>query len=47
MTHPTINARTNPNKIAYQMAATGKAIPERELDERANQGAPLVRSLGL
>ena len=26
MTHPSIHARTMPNKIAYQMAGTGKAI---------------------
>src|SRR5204863_208176 len=26
MTHPTVHARTHPNKIAYQMAGTGKAI---------------------
>src|SRR5215468_11085209 len=47
MTHPTIHARTNPNKIAYQMAATSKAITYRELDELSNQGAHLFRSLGL
>lgn len=47
MTHPTIHARTQPNKIAYQMAGTGKAITYRELDELSNQGAHLFRSLGL
>src|SRR6201991_903505 len=47
MTHPSIHARTYPNKIAYQMAATGKAITYREVDEFSNQGAPLFRSLGL
>ena len=47
MTHPSIHARTYPNKIAYQMAATGKAITYRELDELSNQGAHLFRSLGL
>ena len=47
MTHPSIHARTNPNKIAYQMAGTGKAITYRELDELSNQGAHLFRSLGL
>ena len=37
----------NPDKIAYQMAASGKAITYRELDELSNQGAHLFRSLGL
>jgi long-chain acyl-CoA synthetase len=47
MTHPSIHARTHPDKIAYQMAATGKAITYRELDELSNQGAQLFRKLGL
>ncbi|MBS0530991.1 MAG: acyl-CoA synthetase [Proteobacteria bacterium] len=47
MTHPSIHAKTNPDKIAYQMAGTGKAITYRELDELSNQGAHLFRSLGL
>ena len=37
----------HPDKIAYQMAGTGKAISYRELDELSNQGAQLFRSLGL
>jgi long-chain acyl-CoA synthetase len=47
MTHPSIHARTHPDKIAYQMAGTGKAITYRELDELSNQDAHLFRSLGL
>jgi acyl-CoA synthetase (AMP-forming)/AMP-acid ligase II len=47
VTHPSIHARTQPDKIAYQMAATGKAISYRELDELSNQGAHLFRGLGL
>jgi long-chain acyl-CoA synthetase len=47
MTHPSIHACTHPNKIAYQMAGTGKAITYRELDELSNQGAQLFRALGL
>ena len=47
MTHPSIHARTQPNKIAYQMAGSGKAITYRELDELSNQGAHLFRALGL
>ena len=47
MTHPSIHARTHPDKIAYQMAGTGKAITYRELDGLSNQGAHLFRALGL
>jgi long-chain acyl-CoA synthetase len=47
MTHPSLHARTNPDKIAYRMAGTGEAISYRELDQRSNQGAQLLRSLGL
>src|SRR3954463_9502353 len=47
MTHPSVHARTQPNKIAYQMAGSGKAITYRELDELSNQGAQLFRALGL
>src|SRR3979411_2078275 len=47
MTPPSSHARTKPEKIAYQMAGTGKAITYRELDELSNQCAQLFRSLGL
>ena len=47
MTHPSIHAQTQPDKIAYQMAGTGKAITYRELDQHSNQGAHLLRSLGV
>lgn len=47
MTHPSVHARTHPDKIAYQMAGSGKAISYRELDELSNQGARLFRALGL
>jgi long-chain acyl-CoA synthetase len=47
MTHPSHHALTQPDKIAYQMAGTGKAITYRELDQLSNQGAQLFRSLGL
>ncbi|HSS00972.1 MAG TPA: acyl-CoA synthetase [Kofleriaceae bacterium] len=47
MSHPTHHARTNPDKVAYRMARSGQAITYRELDERSNQGAHLLRSLGL
>ena len=47
MTHPSIYARSQPDKVAYRMAGSGHAITYRELDERSNQGAQLFRSLGL
>src|SRR3977135_492636 len=47
MTHPSIHARTQPDKAAYRMAGSGKAISYRELDELSHQGAQLFRVLGL
>jgi fatty-acyl-CoA synthase len=47
MTHPSVHARTQPDKIAYRMAGSGKSITYRQLDERSNQGAHLFRALGL
>jgi acyl-CoA synthetase (AMP-forming)/AMP-acid ligase II len=47
MTHPSLHAKTNPDKIAYQMAGSGQSISYRDLDERSNRGAHLFRSLGL
>ncbi|KAA0075045.1 acyl-CoA synthetase [Tardiphaga sp. P9-11] len=47
MTHPSIHAKTNPDKIAYRMAGSGQALTYRELDERSNRGAQLFRTLGL
>ena len=47
MSHPSIHAQKNPDKIAYQMAKSGDAITYRELDRRSNQGAQLFRSLCL
>ena len=38
MTHPSHHARTTPDKIAYQMAGSGKAITYRELDELSKRG---------
>ena len=47
MLHPVGHARTNPEKPAYVMATTGETVTYGELDARANQGAHLLRSLGL
>ncbi len=45
--HPSIHAKTQPDKIAFIMAGSGEAVTYRELDELSNQGAQLFRSLGL
>ncbi len=45
--HPIHHARTQPDKAAYIMAATGETVTYGQLHERANQGAHLFRSLGL
>jgi long-chain acyl-CoA synthetase len=45
--HPAVHARTQPDRAAYVMAATGEEVTYGELDERSNQGAQLFRSLGL
>ena len=47
MSHPSIHARTHPDKAAYIMADSGETVTYRQLDERSNQGAHLFRSLGL
>lgn len=45
--HPSLHARTNPDKPALIIAETGKALSYGELDRRSNQGAQLFRTLGL
>ena len=47
MQHPVAHARSHPEKPAYIMAATGETVTYGELDDRANRGARLIRSLGL
>lgn len=47
MLHPVRHANDTPDKPAYIMAATGETVTYAELDARANQGARLLRSLGL
>ena len=47
MQHPVAHARTDPDKPAYIMAATAEAVTYGVLDRLANQGAHLLRSLGL
>jgi long-chain acyl-CoA synthetase len=45
--HPSIHAKTNPGKPAYIMAASGETVTYGDLDARSNQGAHLLRSLGV
>lgn len=45
--YPGVHGKNTPNKPAYLMAASGRVVTYRELDERSNQGAHLLRSLGL
>ncbi len=45
--HPIHHAKTNPDKAAIIMASSGETVTYGQLEERANQGAHLFRSLGL
>ena len=45
--HPSIHAKSQPEKIAYRMARSGETVTYAELENRSNQGAHLLRSLGL
>jgi len=47
MTHPTIFARTTPEKPAVVMAESGSVLTYAELEARSNRTAHLLRSLGL
>ena len=40
-------ATTHPDRAAYVMASTGEVTTHRQLEERANQLAHLLRSVGL
>jgi len=45
--HPSVHARSTPDKAAYRMARSGAALTYRELDRASNRGAQLFRHLGL
>ncbi len=45
--HPSVHARTQPDKPAFVMAGSGETVTYKELDDRSNQGAQLFRSMGL
>jgi long-chain acyl-CoA synthetase len=45
--HPSVHARTHPDKPAIIMAASGETITFAELDRRSNQVAQLLRAKGI
>jgi long-chain acyl-CoA synthetase len=45
--HPYHHAQSQPDKVAYVMAESGETVTYRQLDERSNQFAHLLRSAGL
>jgi long-chain acyl-CoA synthetase len=45
--HPSVHAKTDPDRPAYIMTGSGEAVTYRQLEERSNQAAHLFRSLGL
>jgi long-chain acyl-CoA synthetase len=45
--HPSIHAVRTPDKPAYIMAGSGEVVTYRQLDDRSNQVAQYLRSLGL
>ena len=45
--HPGVHAAKTPDKVAFRIAGTERQVTYRELDERSNRGAQLLRSLGL
>jgi len=47
MAYPGIHARTRPDHPAIVMASSGETLTYRQLDERSNQVAHLLRSMGL
>ena len=47
MPHISVTAATHPDKVAIIMAKSEEVVTYRQLDERSNQGAHLLRSLGI
>ncbi len=45
--HPFHHAQKTPDKAAYIMADTGETVTYRQLDDRSNQVAQMLRALGL
>lgn len=47
MTHPRLHAAASPDKLAVQMSDGSASLTYGELEDRANRGAHLLRSLGI
>jgi len=47
MFHPSVVARTTPDKLAFMMCGSGETVTYGELDARSNQAAHLFRRSGL
>ena len=45
--HPFHHAAATPDKVAYLMADTGEAVTYRQLEDRSNQVAQMLRAMGL
>ncbi|MBM4269098.1 MAG: acyl-CoA synthetase [Deltaproteobacteria bacterium] len=45
--HPSLHAKSTPDKAAYVLARSGEVVTYRQLDERSNQCAHLLRRRGL
>ena len=45
--HPSVHAKTNPDKPAIVMAASGETVTYAELERRSNQVAQLLRARGI
>src|SRR5690606_41842829 len=45
--HPSLHARTAPDRIAYRMAESGETVTYRQLDEASNRFAQLLRASGI
>lgn len=46
MRHPCHHALATPDKVTHVMARSGETVSYRQLEDRSNQGAQLLRSLG-
>lgn len=47
MTHPRLHAASTPDKLAVVMSDSSSSLSYRDLEDRANRGARLLRSLGI
>src|SRR5690349_21054974 len=45
--HPGAHAQTSPDKPAFRLARSGEVVTYKQLDERSNQVARLLRARGL